>query len=127
VKTRNFGSLLVAALLAVATPVAIGHGNHQAMHGGQVKSMGETVFELVVEKDGARVYLRDEAEGTPLAAKGGKLVALVNGARSEAALVPDGSTSLLAKGVKLTSGARVSVQVVLADGQSRASANFAIP
>lgn len=128
INVRTRLSVLAAACLALAFPLpSFAHGNHKAMHGGIVKAMGETVLELVVETDGARIYLRDEAEGTPLAASSGKLIALINGARAESALVPDGKGSLVAKGARLASGTRVSVQVVLADGATRVAANFAIP
>jgi hypothetical protein len=127
-KTRHSLARLAAICLAIASPgLSFAHGNHKAMHGGIVKAMGETVVELVVEADGARIYLRDEAEGTPLAASGGKLVVMHEGARAEANLVPDAGGYLAAKGVKLVTGTRVSVQIVLADGQSRVAANFAIP
>lgn len=121
-------ALLAAACLALAAPLpSLGHGNHAAMHGGIVKAMGETILELVVEGDGTRVYLRDEVEGTPLAVSGGKLISLRDGAKAESSLVADGNGRLLAKGLKLPPGTRVSVQVVLADGVTRVATNFAIP
>ncbi|MEZ5498845.1 MAG: hypothetical protein R3E77_05360 [Steroidobacteraceae bacterium] len=127
-RNANRFIMLMALCLALASPsLSLAHGNHKAMHGGLVKSMGETIVELVVEADGARIYLRDEAEGTPLSGSGGKLIARHEDTRSESDLVPDGNGALTAKGVKLVTGTRVSVQVILADGQTRVAANFAIP
>lgn len=125
----HFGlSVFAAACVTLMVPaLSHAHGNHDAMHGGIVKSVGESIVELVAGAQDARVHLRDEEEGKPLGVSGGKLIVLRDGARAETALTPDGSGALVAKGVKLVPGMRVSVQIILADGQSRVAANFAIP
>ena len=64
-------------------------------------------FELVVEADGAAIYLVDH--GKPMAAKGisGKLTVLNGSEKAEADVKPGEGNKLEARGIKIASGAKV--------------------
>lgn len=116
-------TLFATAVLMVHT--AYGHGSTKPEHGGVVKVVGETVFELVAQDKGADVYLKEEDEKLDTADMSGKLTITVNEAKSEAALVPAGGNKLTAKDVSLPSGAKVIVFVVRKD-QTKVAATFQI-
>lgn len=121
-------ALLVTLFTAAATltlPGAYGHGSTKPEHGGLVRVVGETVFELVPLDKGADVYLKEEDDKLDTADMSGKLTVTLNDAKSEAALVPAGGNKLTAKDVSLPSGAKVSVFVTRKD-QTKLGATFQI-
>ena len=106
----KFKQLMRAALLAlsaVAVNTAVAHGAGKPLHGGIVQVANDVSFELVVEADGATIYLVDHDE--PMDAKGisGKLTVLKGGEKSELELKAIGDNKLRATGVKIGSGAKV--------------------
>ena len=116
---------LIAAAAALTLPDAYGHGSTKPDHGGIVRVVGETVFELVPQAKGADVYLKEEDEKLDTADMTGKLTITVNDAKSEATLVPAGGNKLSAKDVSLPSGAKVIVFITRKD-QSKLGATFQI-
>jgi len=116
---------LFTATAALTLSDAYGHGSTKPEHGGIVKVVGETVFELVPLDKGADVYLKEEDEKLDTAEMSGKLTVTVNDAKSEAALVPAGDNKLTAKDASLPSGAKVTVFVVRKD-QTKIAATFQI-
>ena len=96
----------VLGLLAVSFNVALAHGDAKARHGGVVAMASDLGFELVGTPDGAAIYVEDH--GKPLAPAGmaGKLTVLKGSEKSEAALAVSGD-KLVAKGIKLSPGAKV--------------------
>jgi hypothetical protein len=116
-------TLAVAAALTL--PDAYGHGSTKPEHGGFVRVVGETVFELVPQAKGADVYLKEEDEKLDTADMSGKLTVTLNNAKSEAALVPAGGNKLTARDVSVPSGAKVTVFVTRKD-QTKLGATFQI-
>jgi len=92
-----------------------------------VRVSGETSFELVTAADGVELYLKDDDGAISSADKSAKLT-IVNGSgeKKEVALAPAGGNKFAAKGVQISSGSRVAVQVTLADNASKIGANFII-
>jgi hypothetical protein len=96
------------ALLAVLNlNPAMAHGGDRPMHGGVVQVANDISFELVVEADGATIYLTDH--GKPMASKGinGKLTALQGSNKIEAVIKESGENKLEVTGVKLGKGDRL--------------------
>lgn len=93
---------LAMALLNVGP--AYSHGGAKPLHGGIVQVVNDVSFELVVEPDGATIYLLDH--GKPMAAKGitGKLTVLQGSSKTEADVKEAGDNKLRATGVKLGKG-----------------------
>jgi hypothetical protein len=116
---------LFTATAALTLSHAYGHGSTKPEHGGIVRVVGETVFELVAQDKGADVYLKEEDEKLDTADMSGKLTVTVNDAKSEAALIPAGGNKLTAKDVSLPSGSKVTVFVTRKD-QTKLGATFQI-
>lgn len=95
------------ALCALALNPAMAHGAGKPLHGGIVQIANDVSFELVVEADGATIYLVDHDE--PMSSKGivGKLTVLQGTNKSEADVKEAGDNKLRATGVKIASGAKV--------------------
>jgi len=97
--------LLSLGLLGASAVQA--HGTAKARHGGIVQMANDLQFELVVETDGASLYLSDHDQ--PMAAGGvsGKLSVLQGTQKIEAELRPSSENRLKATGVKLAKGDKV--------------------
>jgi hypothetical protein len=97
--------LLSLGLLGASAAQA--HGTAKARHGGIVQMANDLQFELVVEADGASVYLYDHDK--PLASKevSGKLSVLQGTQKIEAELRPSSENRLKATGLKLAKGDKV--------------------
>jgi DNA-binding beta-propeller fold protein YncE len=108
----------VAALVSVSTGAALAHGDAKAMHGGMVQVANDLSFELVVDADGATIYLTDH--GKPLATKGitGKLTVLQGTQRVEAEIKGAGDNKLRATGVKLGKGDKLVAVINTATGKT---------
>jgi hypothetical protein len=117
--------LILSAASLACNGAAEAHGSAKPEHGGVVQMVGETAFELVVLADKAEVYLVEESEPVATVGMTGKLTISNNGVKTEAALEAAGNNKLEAKGAKIPSGARVTVQVVHPD-LSKMSAIFTI-
>jgi len=125
-KTSVFKKLLLTAAL-VAAPLAgeaFAHGSMKPQHGGQVALAGETVIELVRSGHGVTVYLSDEDQPVPAAGMTGKLIITQGGKKSDVALTSAGGNRLQAHGVKIASGAKVTVSLVSKATQERGAVSF---
>ncbi|MFG6469291.1 hypothetical protein [Roseateles sp. BYS87W] len=102
--------LLIAALLAAcalgANPV-MAHGSSAPRHGGIVQVANDVNFELVVEADGATLYLVDHDEDMPSKGISGKLTVLNGAQKTEVDLKATDGNKLRATGVKIEKGAKV--------------------
>jgi hypothetical protein len=102
--------LLAAALLglaALAANPAAGHGAASPRHGGIVQVANDVNFELVVESDGATIYLVDHNEDMPSKGIAGKLTVLNGAQKTEADIKATEGNKLRATGVKIDKGAKV--------------------
>jgi hypothetical protein len=108
----------MVALVSMGTGPALAHGDAKAMHGGIVQVANDLSFELVVDADGATIYLMDH--GKPLASKGisGKLTVLQGAQRAEAEIKEAGGNKLRATGVKLGKGDKLVAVINMAAGKS---------
>ena len=99
-------TVLALGLSVIAGNAAWAHGEAAPRHGGIVAKAADLSFELVLQADGALLYVADH--GKPVAAAGmsGKLTVLNGADKSEAELKPAGER-LEARGVKLGQGAKV--------------------
>lgn len=111
-------AVAVAVLAALNLNTAEAHGTSDPRHGGIVQVANDVNFELVVEADGATIYLVDHDE--PLASKGisGKLTVLNGSVKTEVDLKPAGDNKLRAKGVKIASGAKLVALLHEVEGQT---------
>jgi hypothetical protein len=111
-----------ALFLAAALPTAPAwaHGDGTPKHGGIVASANDLAFELVVQADGATIYIEDH--DTPLATDGftGKLSVLKDGVKSEAPLKAVAPNTLVAKGVSLGAGNKVVAVITTPQKQTMA-------
>lgn len=94
------------ALFALGFNAAHAHETTKAKHGGIVQTANDLSFELVVQADGALIYIDDH--GKPMAPTGmsGKLTVLQGVQKSEAVLAVAGNR-LEARGITLAKGAKV--------------------
>lgn len=106
-KIKQLIHAVVLALSAVTVNTAFAHGGGKPLHGGIVQVVSDVSFELVVEADGATIYLVDHDE--PMDAKGisGKLTVLKGSEKSEVEVKAVGNNKLRATGVKIVSGAKI--------------------
>jgi hypothetical protein len=115
-------STVALALSAMTLPgtLAWAHGDGTPKHGGIVAAANDLAFELVIDADGATVYIEDHDK--PLATEGftGKLSVLKDGVKSEAALKAAAPNTLVAKGVKLGPGNKVVAVITTPQKQTMA-------
>lgn len=100
-------AVAVLALSGLTLNAAMAHGESKPRHGGIVQVANDVNFELVVEADGATIYLVDHDE--PMSSKGisGKLTVLNGSEKTEVDVKAIDGNKLQAKGVKIASGAKV--------------------
>lgn len=102
--------LLIAALLgmgALTMNAAMAHGSGKARHGGIVQVANDVNFELVVEADGATIYLVDHDEDMPSTGISGKLTVLNGTQKTEVEVKASEGNKLRATGVKIAPGAKI--------------------
>jgi hypothetical protein len=102
--------LLIAAVLAassLAMNPAMAHGSAAPRHGGIVQVANDVNFELVVEADGATIYLVDHDEDMPSKGISGKLTVLNGAQKTEADVKATEGNKLRATGVRIAAGAKV--------------------
>lgn len=122
---KKFLSLLALLVATLSSTAVLGHGNTKPLHGGVIQLVGEKSFELVAKPDAAEVYVVDDGEDISSAGMTAKLTIEVSGVKTEAAMQPAGGNRFEAKGVKIPSGAKVTIQLIAAD-QSKTTARFTI-
>jgi hypothetical protein len=117
-------TVVVLSLSALSFNAALAHGGAKPKHGGVVQAASDLSFELVGVPEGAVIYIEDH--GQPMAPKGlkGKLTVLNGAEKSEADLVEAGD-KLEAKGIKLTSGAKV-VAALVTPGAKAITVRFTV-
>jgi len=100
-------AVAVLALSAVTLNSAMAHGTSGPRHGGIVQVANDVHFELVVEADGATIYLVDHDE--PMESKGisGKLTVLNGIDKTEVDVKAIDGNKLRAMGVKIAKGAKI--------------------
>jgi hypothetical protein len=106
-KTKH---LLIAALLglgALASNPAAAHGAAAPRHGGIVQVANDVNFELVVEADGATIYLVDHDEDMPSKGIAGKMTVLNGAQKTEVDIKATEGNKLRATGVKIEKGAKI--------------------
>jgi hypothetical protein len=102
--------LLIAALLGVGAltmNAAMAHGAAAPRHGGIVQVANDVNFELVVEADGATIYLVDHDDDMPSKGISGKLTVLNGTQKAEVDVKATEGNKLRATGVKIAAGAKV--------------------
>lgn len=120
--------LLIATLLAAASLAmhqAAAHGSAAPRHGGLVQVANDVNFELVVEADGASIYLVDHGQDMPAKGISGKLTVLNGAHKSEAEVKAAEGNRLRATGVKIAPGAKVVAVLNNVQGQT-ATVRFAV-
>jgi hypothetical protein len=106
-KTKH---LLIAALLglgALTSNPAAAHGAAAPRHGGIVQVANDVNFELVVEADGATIYLVDHDEDMPSKGISGKMTVLNGAQKTEVDIKSTEGNKLRATGVKIEKGAKI--------------------
>lgn len=106
----TFKKLIPACALvlgALAFNSAFAHGAGEPRHGGIVQVANDVNFELVIDADGATIYLVDHDE--PMSSKGisGKLTVLQGAKKVEADVKEAGDNKLRAAGVKIGKGDKI--------------------
>lgn len=106
-KTNKLMAVAVLAVSAITMNTAMAHGEGKPRHGGIVQVANDVNFELVVEADGATIYLVDHDE--PMASKGisGKLTVLNGSEKTEVDVKAIDGNKLRAAGVKIAKGAKI--------------------
>lgn len=102
--------LLISAVLAssvLAMHPAMAHGSAAPRHGGIVQVANDVNFELVVEADGATIYLVDHDEDMPSKGISGKLTVLNGAQKTEVDIKAAEGNKLRATGVKIEKGAKI--------------------
>lgn len=121
----------LAAFALLAGPLAAGgaayaHGSTKPQHGGIVQMTGETVMELVNKPAGVELYVREEDEPIPSTNASAKLSMASGAAKKEAALTPAGGNKYVGKGVKISSGSKVTVTLVNNTTKAKTFATFTV-
>jgi predicted lipoprotein with Yx(FWY)xxD motif len=106
-KTKHLIQAAALALSALALNAAMAHGAGKPQHGGIVQVANDVNFELVVDANGATIYLVDHDEPMLSTGISGKLTVLQGDRKSEAEVKAAGDNKLRAEGIKIASGAKV--------------------
>ncbi len=103
-KMKHLIAVTGLVLVCLSINPAEAHGDAKPIHGGIVQKVNDVGFELVVQADGATIYLMDH--GKPMASKGitGKLTVLQGSNKTEADIKEAGDNTLRGLGVKLGKG-----------------------
>ncbi|XLZ68727.1 hypothetical protein ABT364_19560 [Massilia sp. SR12] len=113
---KILASLAVVGL--IASNVVIAHES-PAKHGGIVKSADDMSFELVNKDGKTTLYVEDHGKEVPMTGASGTLTVLKGSSKTETALAPGGSNTLVAKdSVKLEAGNKVVASITFADKKS---------
>lgn len=124
-KLKQSIQIALLAVSALGFNQAVAHGASKPLHGGTVQVANDVSFELVVEADGATIYLVDH--DAPMSSKGiaGKLTVLQGGSKTEVEVKEAGDNKLRATGVKLSKGDKVVAVLNNVEGKT-ATVRFAV-
>lgn len=114
---KQLSAALLTCGLLVLQP-AMAHGTNEPRHGGIVQVVNDINFELVVEADGATIYLMDHGRDMPSKGISGKLTVLTGDKTTEVDLKAGDGNKLQATGVKIGKGAKVVAVLGNAAGRS---------
>lgn len=106
-KMKQVIQIAALALGALTLNQAMAHGAGKPQHGGVVQVANDVSFELVVEADGATIYLVDHDAPMPSKGIAGKLTVLQGSNKTEVDVKEAGDNKLRATGVKLGKGDKV--------------------
>jgi hypothetical protein len=112
-------------LAALSLNPAMAHGAGEPRHGGLVQVANDVVFELVVEADGASIYLVDHDEPMPSKGITGKMTVLQGSSKTELAVKEAGENKLRATGLKLGRGDKIVAVLNNVEGRT-ATLRFAL-
>ena len=117
-KMKHLISVTGLVLVCLSINPAEAHGDAKPIHGGIVQKVNDVGFELVVQADGATIYLMDH--GKPMASKGitGKLTVLQGSNKTEADIKEAGDNTLRVLGVKLGKGDKLVAALSNVGGKS---------
>ncbi|MCV2367864.1 hypothetical protein [Roseateles oligotrophus] len=122
---KKSAQALILGLSALTLNNAWAHGAAKPQHGGVVQVANDVNFELVLQADGALIYLIDHDEPMSSAGITGKLTVLSGASKTEAELKPAGDNKLQAIGIKIGSGAKVVASLSNVEGKA-VTVRFAI-
>lgn len=127
IRTKALLALTLGAAAIAFTPAAYAHGSTKPKHGGIVQIVGETSFELASKPTGVEVYLLDEGDEIASSGVDARLaIVAADGATSNVALEPAGGNKLVAPGVKIAKGSKVTVLLTDKATQAKTNAKFTI-
>ena len=109
-KNKLLTSMLLLVSSAVFSSSAFAHGSVAPKQGGVVKIEHEMAFELVREKAGTSLYLRDHGKPYSTAKISGSLTILAKGEKSTSILTPTKGNKMVSD-VIIPDGAKVLVKV----------------
>ena len=117
-KMKHLISVTGLVLACLSINPAEAHGDAKPIHGGIVQKVNDVGFELVVQADGATIYLMDH--GKPMASQGitGKLTILQGSNKTEADIKEAGDNTLRVLGVKLGKGDKLVAALSNVGGKS---------
>jgi hypothetical protein len=117
-KMKHLISVTALALYCLSMNPALAHGDAKPQHGGIVQMANDLSFELVVQADGATIYLMDH--GKPVVSKGitGKLTVLQGSDKTETDIKEAGDNTLRVMGVKLGKGNKLVAALSNVGGKS---------
>lgn len=108
----------LAIIGLIASSAVMAHES-PAKHGGIVKSADDMSFELVNKDGKTTLYVEDHGKEVPMTGASGTLTVLKGSSKTETALAPGGSNTLVAKdSVKLEAGNKVVASITFADKKS---------
>jgi hypothetical protein len=117
-KMRHLIAVTGLVLAGLSINPAQAHGDAKPIHGGIVQKVNDVGFELVLQAEGATIYLMDH--GKPMASKGitGKLTVLQGSNKTEADIKEAGDNTLRILGVNLGKGDKLVAALSNVGGKS---------
>lgn len=109
---------VLLGLCAVAPNAALAHGDAKPRHGGVVQMANDLSFELVAQDDIVTLYVEDHGKPASTSGMRGTLTVLDGRMKSDAPLAPAGASSLVARGIRLATGAKAVATITDARGKT---------
>ncbi len=117
-KMKHLISVASLAIFCLSMNPVLAHGDAKPLHGGIVQLVNDLSFELVVQADGATIFLMDHDK--PMASKGitGKLTVLKGSNKIESDIKESGENTLRVMGVNLGKGDKLVAALSNVNGKS---------